>query len=248
MEILRATSNSVLWLLDYNAETNARLRAAAEARGVPAARLVFAQKIANPHHLARYPLADLFLDTIPYGAHTTASDALWMGVPVLTLSGRSFAARVCGSLVRAAGAPELVCESAAHFVARAIQLAADRVSLGDIRRRLIAGRESCTLFDIDNLARKLEALYTEMAAEYRAGATPEPNLANLGAYRYRRKLRSRHARDRPHARLSRALSQRTRTPPPPQTAYRRSAFVERGRRRTCRNHPRGVRAAIAFSQ
>lgn len=183
MDILRATPGSVLWLLDYNTETNARMRAAAEERGIAGERLVFAQKIANAYHLARYPLADLFLDTIPYGAHTTASDALWMGVPVLTLSGRCFAARVCGSLVRAAGAPELVCDSPEHFVARAIQLAnADRVSLADIRQRLIAGRDTCTLFDIDGLARGLEALYAQMAGEYRAGALPQPNLANLSAY------------------------------------------------------------------
>lgn len=182
MEILRQTPGSVLWLLDYNSETNARMRAAAEARGVSGERLVFAQKIANAYHLARYPLADLFLDTIPYGAHTTASDALWMGVPVLTLSGRCFAARVCGSLVRAAGVPELICDSPAHYVARAIQLAADRVSLAEIRQRLLAGRETCALFDIDGLARKLEGLYAQMAAEYRAGALPQPNLANLPAY------------------------------------------------------------------
>ncbi len=182
MEILRATPNSVLWLLDYNGETNARMRAAAEQRGASGDRLVFAQKIANPYHLARYPLADLFLDTIPYGAHTTASDALWMGVPVLTLSGRCFAARVCGSLVRAAGTADMVCETPAHFVARAIQLAGDRVALGEVRQRLIAGRDTCTLFDIEGLARKLEGLYGHMASEYRAGALPQPDLANLPAY------------------------------------------------------------------
>jgi predicted O-linked N-acetylglucosamine transferase (SPINDLY family) len=183
MEILRATPGSVLWLLDYNSETNARLREAASARGVAGERLVFAQKIANAHHLARYPLADLFLDTIPYGAHTTASDALWMGVPVLTLSGRCFAARVCGSLVRAAGIPELVCEAPEQYVARAVQLAgADRLALAQTRQQLIAQRDTCTLFDIDGLARALEALYQQMAGEYRAGAAPQPALTNLSAY------------------------------------------------------------------
>ena len=183
MDILHATPGSVLWLLDYNGETNARLRAAAEERGIAGERLVFAQKIANAHHLARYPLADLFLDTLPYGAHTTASDALWMGVPVLTLSGRCFAARVCGSLVRAAGIPEMVCDTPEHYVARAIQLAgADRLSLADTRERLISQRDTCALFDIDRLARALEALYAQMAATHRAGATPQPVLTNLGAY------------------------------------------------------------------
>lgn len=183
MQIMQQTPNSVLWLLDYNPETNARLRAEAEQRGIAGERLVFAQKLANAHHLARYPLADLFLDTIPYGAHTTASDALWMGVPVLTLSGRCFASRVCGSLVRSAGVPELVCGSPEHFVARAVALATtDRMTLAGYRQRLIEGRDSCTLFDIDLLARKLEALYGEMAATHRAGATPAPDLTNLETY------------------------------------------------------------------
>jgi predicted O-linked N-acetylglucosamine transferase (SPINDLY family) len=183
MKILRATPGSVLWLLDYNDETNARMRAHAEVAGVVGERLVFAKKIANPHHLARYPLADLFLDTVPYGAHTTASDALWMGVPVLTYSGRSFAARVCGSLVRAAGVPELVCESPEAFVQRAIALAGpDRLSLRAYRERLIAGRDTCTLFDIDLLARKLESLYSAMVAIHARGETPTPNLTNLDAY------------------------------------------------------------------
>jgi predicted O-linked N-acetylglucosamine transferase (SPINDLY family) len=183
MEIMRQTPNSVLWLLDYNTETNARLRAEADERGVAGERLVFAPKIVNARHLARYPLADLFLDTIPYGAHTTASDALWMGVPVLTLSGRCFASRVCGSLVRAAGTPDMICDSPEQFVARAVALATtDRLGLNDVRQRLIAGRDTCTLFDIELLAQSLETLYADMADAYTAGALPQPDLTNLGAY------------------------------------------------------------------
>ncbi|MGD9814749.1 MAG: N-acetylglucosamine transferase [Hyphomonadaceae bacterium] len=183
MDILSATPGSVLWLLDYTPETNARLRAQAQERGIDGARLVFAQKMPNPRHLARYPLADLFLDTVPYGAHTTASDALWMGVPVLTFSGRSFASRVCGSLVRAAGVPELVCDGPEAFVARAIELAStDRLSLHAYRERLIAGRDACTLFDIELLARRLEGLYAQMRDEYLAGALPRPSQTNLDAY------------------------------------------------------------------
>ena len=183
MAILNQVPNSVIWLLDYNTETNARLRAAAETYGVSGDRLIFAKKVPNPRHLARYPLADLFLDTAPYGAHTTASDALWMGVPVLTYMGRSFASRVCGSLVRAAGAPELITTSPETFITRAVALATtDRLGLQELRQRLIANRDTCTLFDIDGLASKLEALYAQMADEYRAGALPRPNIANLGAY------------------------------------------------------------------
>lgn len=183
IQILRQTPDSVLWLLDYGADTNARLRAFAETNEVSGARLVFAPKIANAHHLARYALADLVIDTAPYGAHTTASDALWMGVPVLTLSGRCFAARVCGSLVRAAGVPELVCDTQGQFIARAIALAGeDRATLGEYRRRLTEGRGGSVLFDVAGLARKLEGLYKTMRAEYQNGDLPRPNLANLDAY------------------------------------------------------------------
>ena len=107
--------DSVLWLLGAPEATSQRLRAYAAQHGVAGERVIFADKLAHAWHLARHRLADLFLDTLPYGAHTTASDALWMGVPVLTLSGRSFASRVCGSLVRAAGLPELVCSNAETY-------------------------------------------------------------------------------------------------------------------------------------
>jgi predicted O-linked N-acetylglucosamine transferase (SPINDLY family) len=183
LEILRRTPGSVLWLLDYGADTNARLGAYASERGVEATRLIPAPKLANAHHLARYPLADLFLDTLPYGAHTTASDALWMGVPVLTLSGASFASRVCGSLVRAAGVGELVCTTAEEFVGRAVALAtADRVTLRAYRERLLANRETSVLFDIEGLTRNLEQLYARMAREYGEGRLPQPDLRGLEAY------------------------------------------------------------------
>lgn len=183
MEIMKATENSVLWLLDYSPETNQRLREQAEARGVSGTRLVFAPKLPNARHLARYPLADMFLDSVPYGAHTTASDALWMAVPVLTWSGRCFASRVCGSLLRSAGLPDLVCETPDDFVARAIHLAgAGRGELEIIRQRLIANRDTCTLFDVAKLSRSLENLYRQMRADYVGGNLPQPRLTNLDAY------------------------------------------------------------------
>ena len=183
MEIMKATDNSVLWLLDYSPETNQRLREQAEARGVAGTRLVFAPKLPNARHLARYPLADMFLDSVPYGAHTTASDALWMAVPVLTWSGRCFASRVCGSLLRSAGLPDLVCETPDDFVARAIHLAgAGRGELEIVRQRLIANRNTCTLFDVAKLSRSLEDLYRQMRADYIGGKLPQPRLANLDAY------------------------------------------------------------------
>jgi predicted O-linked N-acetylglucosamine transferase (SPINDLY family) len=183
LEIMRRTPGSVLWLLDNSADVNGRLQDYAEANGVARERLIFATKLANAHHLARYPLADLFLDSSPYGAHTTASDALWMGVPVLTLSGRGFAARVCGSLVRAAGLPELICETAEDFVARAVELAGDPAEMMRLRAKLEAGRATCDLFNMDKLAASLEGLYAQMIATHQAGATPRPDLTNLDIYR-----------------------------------------------------------------
>lgn len=181
--MLDGAPNSVLWLLDYGEKTNARLQAYAAERGVAPERLIFAQKLANPYHLARYPLADLVIDTAPYGAHTTASDALWMGVPVLTLAGKCFASRVCASLVRSAGLAELVCDDPDVFVARAIALATTaRKDLSQYRARLAATRDTCTLFDTPGLVRGLEDLYRQMAETHRRGATPQPNLANLDAY------------------------------------------------------------------
>ncbi len=179
MAILARVPGSVLWLLSTDDAVHARLRERAGQAGIDPARLVFAEKRGHADHLARYVLADLFLDTAPYGAHTTASDALWMGIPVLTMSGRCFAARVCGSLVRAAGAPELVCETAAEFVERAVALGQDRAALAQLRARLVAGRDSNVLFDTPKLMRGLEALYAQMWAEYRAGALPQPDLTNL---------------------------------------------------------------------
>jgi len=182
LEILRRTPGSVLWLLSNDDATNARLTDFAAQHGIEKERLVFAPKLVNALHLARYALADLFLDTFPYGAHTTASDALWMGVPVLTLSGRGFASRVCGSLVRSAGLEGLICDTPEAFVERAVALAADPAEIAAYKAQLAAGRESCTLFDMDRLARRLEGLYREMAADHHRGKLPRPDLTNLEAY------------------------------------------------------------------
>lgn len=179
MRILHGTPKSVLWLLSGTDETNERLRVEAEKRGIDRTRIVFADKRANAFHLARYQLADLFLDTFPYGAHTTASDALWLGVPILTFPGRSFAARVCGSLVTAAGLPELVCNTADEYVARAIELGNDRTLLAAMRLRLEANRSKCVLFDMELLVKSLEGLYEEMWTDYAEGRLPQPDLSNL---------------------------------------------------------------------
>lgn len=179
LTILERVPGSVLWLLDGPAAYRDRLIAEAKARNLDPARLVFAPKLRNPEHLARLALADLVLDTTPYGAHTTASDALWMGVPVLTVSGRSFASRVCGSLVRAAGLADLVVATAEDYVDRAVALGRDPARLAALKRRLVAGRDQSVLFDVPGLVRSLEDLFAGMWADFRAGALPRPDLANL---------------------------------------------------------------------
>jgi predicted O-linked N-acetylglucosamine transferase (SPINDLY family) len=179
MAILRVVPDSVLWLLTGTEETNARLRQEAEQLGVAAARVVFAGKRANPEHLARYPLADLFLDTAPYGAHTTASDAMWMGVPALTVPGRSFASRVCSSLVRAAGLPELVCRTRDEYVALAIELGRNPERLLDLRHRLAENRDRCQLFDTPSLVASMEALYELMWSEFSEDKLQRPDLSHL---------------------------------------------------------------------
>ena len=182
MEILRRTPGSVLWMLETSAAAHARLLARAQAQGIDTARIVLAPKLQNAMHLARYPLADLFLDTSPYGAHTTASDALWMGVPLVTIAGRSFASRVCGSLLRSAGLGELVCDSPAAFVELAVALGNDRPAIAALKARLEAGRDTCDLFNMDKLVDRLEGLYAGMVEDYRRGDLPEPDLTNLDAY------------------------------------------------------------------
>ena len=182
LEILGRVPDGVLWLLDTTEETRNRLGDYAEQKGISRSRIIFAPRLHNAHHLARYKLADLFLDTAPYGAHTTASDALWMGVPVLTLSGRSFASRVCGSLVRASGLTDLVVSRPEEYVARAIALGNNRSEIERYKSALEASRSTCRLFDTDMLVDRLEALYRKMIGDYQYGQQPRPDLANLEKY------------------------------------------------------------------
>jgi hypothetical protein len=150
--------------------------------GVAPERLVFAEKEPNPQHLARYRLADVFLDTFPYGAHTTAADALWMGVPVLAVPGRTFASRVCAGLVTAAGLPELVCKTPGDYAARAIALGKDRAKVAALRSALDAGRTTSLLFDTTRLVQSLEQLFGVMWADFESGRLPTPDLTNLDVY------------------------------------------------------------------
>lgn len=182
MEILRAVPSSVLWLLKGAEAVDTRQRMLAEAAGIDPARLIFAPFAPNAQHIARYALADLFLDTTPYGAHTTASDALWMGVPILTMPGRGFASRVCASLVRAAGIPGLICATPEEYTARAIALGRDRLRLAMYRDQLLASRATSLLFDTARFTREMEALFHRIWAEACAGQLPVPDLTNLDTY------------------------------------------------------------------
>lgn len=182
MAILAATPGSLLWLLGAGADVDQRLTQAAQQRGVDAERLIFAGKTPNPQHLARIQLADLFLDTFPYGAHSTAGDAMTMGLPVLTFPGNGFASRFCASIVAAAGVPELICEDPGDYVRKAIGFAEDRDALAAVREALDSRREASRLRDIPALVRRLEELYWQMQGECERGEAPVPDLTNLDVY------------------------------------------------------------------
>lgn len=159
MRILHAVPNSVLWLLKDEPETEANLKHQASIAGVDASRLIFAERRSIPEHLARHMLADLFLDTLPYNAHTTTSDALWTGLPVLTCMGQSFASRVAASLLNACSLTELITESRADYEKLAIELAYHPTKLATIRTKLIANRDKHPLFDTVRYAKNLESAF-----------------------------------------------------------------------------------------
>ncbi|MGA1855616.1 tetratricopeptide repeat protein [Azospirillum sp. 11R-A] len=172
--ILAAVPGSVLWLYAGNPQVAVNLRREGEARGLAPHRLVFAQPLPHAGHLARHRLADLFLDTLPYNAHTTASDALWAGLPVLTRRGTTFAGRVAASLLRAAGLPELIVDGQEAYEAEAVALARSPGRLRDLRQRLALNRPVCPLFDTPRFTRHLEAAYRAMWDIHRAGGAPRP--------------------------------------------------------------------------
>jgi predicted O-linked N-acetylglucosamine transferase (SPINDLY family) len=173
MRLLRAIPDAVLWMRTDNEWAVANLRREAEARGVSPERLIPATRCPLPEHLARQRLADLFLDTLPYNAHSTAADALWAGLPVLTCTGRSFASRVAGSLLRAVGLSELVTSSLDEYEALALKLARDCALMSELRDRLTQNRSTAPLFDMARLCRHLERAYQEMWDRWRRGEPPQ---------------------------------------------------------------------------
>jgi protein O-GlcNAc transferase len=172
MRLLRQIEGSVLWLLEGNDAAAANLRREAEARGVAAARLIFAPRIGSEDHLARHRLADLSLDTLPYNAHTTASDALWAGLPLVTCLGSSFAGRVAASLLEAVGLPELIATNLVDYEALALALARDSEKLAAIREKLARHRATFPLFDTGRFTRHIERVYEMMCERHRRGELP----------------------------------------------------------------------------
>ena len=172
MRLLVGVPGSVLWLLDANELVKDNLRGEAIKRGVDPGRLVFAQRQPSPEHLARHRLADLFLDTLPYNAHTTASDALWAGLPVLTCAADTFAGRVAGSLLQAVGLPELVTFSPAAYETMGLRLAREPALLQGLRHTLLGNRLKAPLFDIARYTRHFEAALTRIWETWANGQDP----------------------------------------------------------------------------
>ncbi len=162
MRLLRATPGSVLWLLSDSPEAEAALRGHATDRGVDPARLVFASHLIVEDHIARHRQADLFLDTLPYNAHTTGSDALWAGLPIVTAKGNTFAGRVAASLLTNVGLPELITETLEDYEALALALATDPERLAKLRAKLARVRDTSALFDTPRFTRGLEAAFEQM--------------------------------------------------------------------------------------
>ena len=172
--LLKAVDDSVLWVRGGSAEMNARFLRQAETRGIHPERIIFAGRVESfALHLGRQAQADLFLDTFPYNAHATASDALWAGLPVVTLRGESFVSRVSSSLLANVGLEELVAETPQDYEAIALSLARDRDRLGDLRRELASARKTAALFAMDQFVRGIEAAYSQMQARAQRGESPE---------------------------------------------------------------------------
>ena len=173
MRLLRQVEGSVLWLFENNTLMAHNLRREAEARGIPPARLVFAPFAELADHLARLRLADLYLDVLPYNAHTGASDALWAGLPIVTCTGTSFAGRVATSLLQAMDVPELITRDLGEYEARALTLARNPFILTDVKVKLMKNRLGTKLFDFSRYRRHLEEAYIHMWQRQDRGEAPQ---------------------------------------------------------------------------
>ena len=173
MRLLDQVDGSVLWLFESNESAQRNLHHEASKRGIDPQRLIFAGRLPLAEHLARQRLADLFVDTFYYNAHTTASDALWAGLPVLTKLGHGFASRVAGSLLTAVGLPELITTTPQAYEETALRLATHPQELKAIKEKLAGNLKTSTLFDTALFARHIEAAYTRMYERLQSGLEPE---------------------------------------------------------------------------
>ncbi len=167
MRILQQVPGSVLWLLADNEWALANLQAVADAHGIARERLILAPRVAPPDYLARFQLADLMLDTFPYNAGTTANDALWMGLPIVTYAGRSYISRMAGSLLNAVGLPELVTSSLPDYERLAVQLGRNPLRVRSYKRYLAEQGRQSALFDVPRLVRDIEEQFERLALEHR---------------------------------------------------------------------------------
>lgn len=181
MRILQRVPDSVLWVVSDNEQVQTNLSRQAELAGVPAARLHFAGRALPADYLARFQVADLFLDTIPFNGGTTASDALWAGLPVLTCSDRTFSARMAGSLLHAVDLPELVTFNLQDYEDKAVALAQDRPRVEAMKRQLVDNRLTCALFDTPRFVRDLEDAFDRVALGRRIPAGAEADAASSPA-------------------------------------------------------------------
>lgn len=172
-QILKSVEGSVLWILVDNLTAGDNLVKEASARGISSERLIFAERLDLAEHLARHQLADLFLDTLPYNAHTTASDALWSGLPVLTLKGDTFPGRVSASLLTAIGLPQLITYSEDEYVDLAIDLAKNPIKMQEMKAKLSKNIATEPLFNSNNFSKNIELVFSKMMARYSAGLMPE---------------------------------------------------------------------------
>ena len=172
MRLIARVEQSVLWLLEGNAAVKRNIQNEAARRGISPGRIVFAPMMRLGDHLAREALADIFLDTLPHNAHTTASDALWCGVPVVTCPGSTFAGRVASSLLHAAGMPELIAASLEDYEALALKLARDADFLGAVKAKLARNRMTQPLFDTKAFTRDIESAYRTMWERAERGLPP----------------------------------------------------------------------------
>ncbi|QWD95952.1 tetratricopeptide repeat protein [Polynucleobacter sp. MG-6-Vaara-E2] len=178
MRILKSVEGSMLWLLLDNPFAVSNLLKEAQLRGIDPNRLVFAKRMDLDQHLSRHRLADLFLDTLPYNAHTTANDSLSSGLPVLTLIGQSFASRVAASLLKAIELPELICHTQAEYEAKAIELARNPQKLTNLKKKLAKNRDKTPLFNGSQLTRDIESAYLAVYQRYQEGLAPEDVFVN----------------------------------------------------------------------